>query len=125
MLPGHVVLWLVSDDHRRLACRENARDCLEESRERHGRLGGGCASLLRRALSLSLVSHHRAAAHTRPSCPELQLHQHQHQHLHATLLARFTLAPPAESLSRGFVIRAIGDAAPPSCRISTPYQAIR
>lgn len=31
-------------------------------------------------------------------------------------LARFTLPPQAKSLSRGFVIRAIGEPAPPSCR---------
>lgn len=35
----------------------------------------------------------------------------------SSLFARFTLAPPSrKSLSRGFVIRAIGDAAPPSWR---------
>lgn len=70
MLPGHVVLWLVSDDHRPHACRERWR----ASRERHGRWGGlgGCASYDGALLSHIITQLHRHQAAT--TCSYLHLH---------------------------------------------------
>lgn len=73
----------------------------------------------------SLVSHHHAAAPA-PSCT-LPAASCACTLRVLSRLARFTLCHPRpESLSRGFVIRAIGEAAPPSsCRTRRAYQAIR
>lgn len=73
----------------------------------------------------SLVSHHHTAAPA-PSC-----NYHYLQLAASPFLSSrsFHSLPPRadESLSRGFVIRAIGEAAPPGCRTRRrqAYQAIR
>lgn len=75
-------------------------------------------------LELSLVSHHHAAAPAHQAAPTLPAPccTSTLRVLYSiinlpTRLARFTLCHPRpKSLSRGFVIRAIGEAAPPSCR---------
>lgn len=96
--------WLVSDDHRRRACRETLRDCLG-SRERHGRRGWCAAAMeLSGCLSVScLTSSH--------SC---------------TLLSLVSLCHPRPKAYHGVLSYAqLASPLHPAAAPATAYQAIR
>jgi hypothetical protein len=98
---------LVSDDHRpSCACRQRrAIVCGRQGDgQKAGKLGLGMQVL---AFVSHIITH---LLHPPAHTPCESFYERW------SSPARFTLSPRPKSLSRGFVIRAIGDAAPPSCR---------